>query len=645
MFQSAQALIGLALGLPLVGVGLIVLHGYGTAALFLSRASVGSWPATAAIGMGGLSFLGGLCNLFGVAYPATLIVLIAIGIAIDVLWWVKGGFNQCRAAIGHYGIASALLVALAIAVVVGFAAATQFAPAVFNVQDDLEKYFAFPLRMLATGTLGGDPLNALGSETLGQQAFLQAFICLFLPINYINGFDAVLCLALAAMLAASFVGAPVRLAPLGFLAVAVLLSVHPQYVNVSSLYSGAALMMGVVACADERSRRVGRTSLADCVPMGLMLAVLIGIKPVYFVFAASFLLVLACGDTIEESIGTAAKRFALRMLAVGFFLAPWLALYALDFVQAVGDTPPSLTPATPVYDLFSSERLISGGSYLLYSGTALGIALLASLPLLAWRKMSSQQRRRAIALWAGGAAAAISYFAIMLELSRWHSDPLTVLRYALVGLVAMAPLTLGGWQSVPRPTRGGRPAAILTAVAFAISIVISFLPATGVRVAQALEQGNVLAFSWLATRQDYVAYNAQTMSVEQRDRMRMAQSLVPIGEPILVWTSSPFHLDYERNRLYDVQPAALATPWAHVPPAKFVIWEYRGFAVRSPTRYRREMREQGAYEKLIATRGLGLMLALYDASQSNRLLYNDGSLLVMELTQPISDDWRNASPK
>ena len=67
-----------------------------------------------------------------------------------------------------------------------FAIVTQLPPRLFNFQDDLQKYLAHPVRMLATGTMAGSPLSALGSETLGGQAFLHGFILSALPLPYVT---------------------------------------------------------------------------------------------------------------------------------------------------------------------------------------------------------------------------------------------------------------------------------------------------------------------------------------------------------------------------------------------------------------------------------------------------------------------------
>ena len=84
-----------------------------------------------------------------------------------------------------------------------FAIGTQLPPREFNYQDDLQKYFAHPVRMLETGVLRGSPLSALGSETLGGQAFLHGIVLSVLPIPYINGVDAIFGLFVLLLIAAS----------------------------------------------------------------------------------------------------------------------------------------------------------------------------------------------------------------------------------------------------------------------------------------------------------------------------------------------------------------------------------------------------------------------------------------------------------
>ena len=89
-----------------------------------------------------------------------------------------------------------------------FTIATQLPPSIYNFHDDYQKYFAYPVRMVETGTVFGSPLSAMGLQTLGAQAFLDGFVVAFFPIGYINGVDAVFGLFLCLILAAQFTKGP-----------------------------------------------------------------------------------------------------------------------------------------------------------------------------------------------------------------------------------------------------------------------------------------------------------------------------------------------------------------------------------------------------------------------------------------------------
>jgi hypothetical protein len=103
------------------------------------------------------------------------------------------------------------------------------------------------VRLLATGTLAGGPLNALGSETLGGLSLLHGMVLSVFPIAYINGVDAVLGLFLVMALGAE--AGWRRLAPV-LIALA-----NPQYVNVSGLYCGAALAGLAILLVAESGER------------------------------------------------------------------------------------------------------------------------------------------------------------------------------------------------------------------------------------------------------------------------------------------------------------------------------------------------------------------------------------------------------
>src|SRR5580704_12490496 len=156
-----------------------MLYGWGWAARRLLRAKPTTWPATAASGMAALVFLGGVLNLARIAYPWALGCVAGAGVGLGAVAIAKG--ERPRISLGPLAVAVAVLV---------FVAVTQLPPRAYNFHDDYQKYFVHPVRMLETGTVFGSPLNDIGLDTLGGQAFLDGFAVRFFPIRYINGVDA-----------------------------------------------------------------------------------------------------------------------------------------------------------------------------------------------------------------------------------------------------------------------------------------------------------------------------------------------------------------------------------------------------------------------------------------------------------------------
>src|SRR5580698_873971 len=219
----------IATSLVLLAVATLMFFGWGSAFLNLFRLKPTAWPATVALGMAAVVFVGGVLNLARIAYPAALATITIVGLLLAL----REGFSFEPPSI---------LVAIIIAAAVIFTIATQLPPSIYNFHDDYQKYFAYPVRMVETGTVFGSTLSAMGLQTLGAQAFLDGFVIAFFPIAYINGVDAVfglfLCLILAAQVTPSRITSAV--------CVLSVFLINPQYVNISTLYCGSALIVAMV---------------------------------------------------------------------------------------------------------------------------------------------------------------------------------------------------------------------------------------------------------------------------------------------------------------------------------------------------------------------------------------------------------------
>ena len=131
----------------------------------------------------------------------------------------------------------------------------------------------------------------------------------------------------------------------------------------------------------------------------------------------------------------------------------------------------------------------------------------------------------------------------------------------------------------------------------------------------------------------YLSYNKAALDHSMKEFIRQLQAKVPPGQPLLAWINTPFHLDYRRNPIHDVEPAGLATLWAHIPPdVRYILWQYSGDAVRSVAEYQRGMQSLGGgQERMIAYRALEFAFRLEQMASRGKVLYRDDRFVLFEI--------------
>jgi hypothetical protein len=133
-------------------------------------------------------------------------------------------------------------------------------------------------------------------------------------------------------------------------------------------------------------------------------------------------------------------------------------------------------------------------------------------------------------------------------------------------------------------------------------------------------------------RSDYLASNRDALSDASAERLRGFQEMIPEGEPLIAWVATPFHLDFKRNAVLDVEPAGLTTRWARMPDnARYVLWEYTGFGVPSPQDYVNQSRTLGVRDRLTAVRALNFGQDLVDRAQTGTVLHDDGRFMIFRM--------------
>jgi hypothetical protein len=611
-----------------VAIAGMALWGWGRVIRGLAGGRPLSAPLTIALGLGGVIFLGGVLNALGLAYPAALNAMILAGLAAVVPKLVKRGARGPGGSRANPGGGWALVPIL----VAGWFLAAHLVPQQsYNIYDDFEKYFAYPVKMLATGTLGGNRLSAIGGETLGGQAFLQGFVLAHLPPAYIGTMDTclglLLCVALAGFAVAPGAGVGVALA-----AEVSVLVLNPEIININSVFTGAALIMAAVFLSGE-GEEAGRPVPAAW--LGLLYAGLIALKTTFLLFVVIHPLLLALTRAGVERRGGAGWRAALNSLMwTGVFLSPWIILSASHYWAAWHAATISMAASgQEVFSLLSMRPELYGGTQAGHTALAVAALLVALVGLgAAWFGWLLPSPTLASAI-AALATTGIAYFVLVLGLNPYFGHE-GATRYGCPIVIGTIPAAMRLWGGLDWKS-GVRRLAPIGLLGLAVA---TFLPCAVARIRQVARYETPLAFSPSVSAPAFIAYNQEVLSGGARKRLAAVQQWVPPHALILAWVSNPFWLDFKRNVVVETNPAGVGSRWAWPPVANYFLWEYRGYAVKypgfvtwTPADYAKIFYGECTIDRINSVRALGFAIYLEDHAKQAELLYNDGSLMLFRM--------------
>lgn len=577
-----------------------------------------------AIGLGALIFVGGWLNLASMATGPVLDALVLAGLLFAGVGWIKRAHGPVRLT------AAAGLAAVPLLLAAAFLAVYLTPVPAYNYHDDLERYFAYPVRMLATGTLAANPIGYLGADTLGAGAFLQAFVVAHFPIEYVGSVDLaggfLLCLALAGF------GLPVgRRGVMSIVAQCLVLVVNPQLANISSAYGAAALIMGAVLLAGEPAadERAG----ARAAVTGLFCAGMIALKTTFIVFVGAHLLV-----GLVVGFAPWWRRWHSCWVTGAWAvigLLPWLFLNApLYWAAWQAEQLPAMTAGLrEPLELWSSTPLLYGSTQAHFTALAvLGWMLAAWYGFAAWRSPVLRDSRRAAAIQAG-LTGGLMYFALVVGLGSWMYGREAATRYSIPVLIATLPLAVrlggegvGGWRwPAVLPAAGGLGAIFLFAPSLHQRVKI--MAATHVPWAYFVGYSP-------GSRDEFLAYNRAVLSGEAVERLARIQSLVPEHERLGVWVMTPFQLDFRRNPIWHADPYGIAMPWAPWPMGvRYFLLEYNGPAVRSGEVYEVMKTAPGASDRMVAFRVEEFMRRLMRAAPPETFIYRDDTYVLIRFPE------------
>lgn len=616
----------------LLGLGLMCCRGIGY--------RPGTWAETVGIGLACLISVGGVLNLCRVSYGPVYDGLLMAGMiaAFCLAPRTAGGvFSPAR--IWHHVLLAALILGA-----IWLIGQAELPPSAFNYHDDFEKYFVHPLRMLQTGTVFGSPLSAIGAETLGGQAVLHGVAANHFAVPYLFAVDGLFALLLCLLLVAAAIPAQPRWFLLTLISVATICMINPMVINVSSTYTTCALVMTILMVC--RSLYLGE---AGClrrstlpILLGLLFAALLALKSInvfylvtMFAFAGAVKL-----SGVGKNVNSPAPemRVFATFGATVLFLLPWLLVHAPHYL-AMGSAKPAdgrfmtnEAPYTEPLSLFSFDQLFYGSSYAHFTLLTLTVVVYC-IGLYLLLRHPDEDRRLARG-WLLASAAALPVSAVLiLALGPQLNGYFANIRYAMPLLIVGSSILLPVTVIETRKLHGRAATFLITGLALCgVSVLALFSEGFVSRIRQASSFGNSLAFSGLATSSEYMAYNQEVLYGRVAEQMRRIQGTIPAGAAVLAWVTTPYDFDFSRNLLFDVDQAGTANPWARIPKADYVIYQYAGYAVPSLDVLQEDLRHPGRRERIVGMNALAVIEAIENLWRRGVELYNDGETVVFKVS-------------
>ena len=549
-----------------------------------------------------------MLNLCRIAYSGALAAIVLAGLALSVQ-----SLRRDPMALQSFKFESAAAWAIVLVGLTGFVIATQLAPALYNPYDDFQYFLAHAVRMVETGTLYGSPLNALGGEVLGAQAFLQGFVVGFFPLKFINAADAVFCFFLSLALAGSVAFGRPKVWPAALVGTLAVFLIDPQYENVSSLYSTVAMVCALmIVTVDPREwGEPGRAQWRRAAVPALFYAALIALKNTGLVFCGLHLgigAVMFCWTTGKWRAGLLnAGRITVWS---SIFLAPWLLLYAPYYLVAL--TQPIRTPLTPVPAvqeahgiavLFSPAETFYGGSLLAYTSLSLGLLLCSMFAMLRWRGhfRGGNPGQGALPALASAAAAGVASYLFWVLVGPRLQELTHALRYAIPFLIGACSAALPLWAAMT----GRRDIAVCGSAI--VLLVIFFASPLRERLGALLHQNSQLAYlhRWnhgqLARNRDFEQWALAGQGAAAVHRL---QEKIPPGQPFLAWTATPFLFDFHRNPIIDINIAGVGQLWGRIPRAPYLLLQYDGYGIPTEEVLQKDIKRNGRRVGMLDARAL-----------------------------------------
>ena len=628
------------------------------------------WAFMSALGLASLIFLGGMLNFIGIAYSAILSAIFFAGIIFGFFELFQSSFSyssifrdmQSKTKFDKYCY---ILSMALICVTFVFLVATLMPTNAFNIYDDFHTYLMRPFRMLQTGTMGGNNFDILGIDSLGGQSFLQAFFLAILPIQYVNGFDTIFCFILLMFLLVE-IAQKIKAHGLYLLfSILLLILINPQIVNLSALYSGSVMILGIIIAGiileDSYNVETGKLTLVKIIPFALFISALISLKSTLALFAVIYFVIyfLVSLMFLKEKKAIVMTGWG-SALFVMLFLFPWLAVHSKNYYSFIKTLLHNNQEIffksyhfyqNPIMkDWFSSERLYWGGSFFGYNFLILMImmaSLLSACCLI--NKKYIAKKAYLTSIFVGGVVCIINYFLIA-----YFWDPYTNIRYSCSTIIAVFPfafLFLGSQYGIFSPIYISiRHKTIISQYGMSLTTLLVLILIAGYFGDSLLKRINLAYHNKVSIEfpfpPGYIGFNRSVLNNDTRNAVLEIQNMTEKDHKILAWISIPFYLNFTRNKIVTVSEPGLSNKWLDLPingesgnlrkylsqmGIRYIIWQYQGGAIKKDSVFKNYLKSPYPIYRKIGLYNLYFREVLFELAKENLIIYNQDGIMIIDI--------------
>ncbi|MBF0194052.1 MAG: hypothetical protein HQL71_05815 [Magnetococcales bacterium] len=399
---------------------------------------------------------------------------------------------------------------------------------------------------------------------------------------------------------------------------------HPIISNTSTVYSATLFILGAVSSLIMWYEKTEQNpsifyKIKLHIPFALFISATITLKTTMSLYVVMFFFF---DFFVGLLLSRQKKPFILTYVATGFVIilmtTPWILVFyekvlAIFYSMAGNSYDSTVAPA----DVSIGTSLFFNNIHLYWGGRLYWFLfiflLLAASSIIALVTLSNKKELPKSTLWTipliSVSLSITIYYFLTATVLPWGHEINHSVRYTTPGLLACVPLLPFLLHFLSSSYSNGslnnslcsysltKQVFIPAAQILLIIYIGMFSPLFVDRIQKLQNDNTMIAYMSKNARKHTLPTIKAMSSAEHKNEIKNIQALVPEGEKILVWISTPFQMDFSRNQIEYI--SSVATSWNKSlgddeekalksfkkDGIGYIFWQYAGYSMRGRSLY------------------------------------------------------------